>query len=72
MALYKHCSYLTISADAAFDAEHKPTEPRHLRCTGCGHEVVSEAVNKLPPQNHHTHSSGTSVCWKLLVYSQAK
>jgi hypothetical protein len=76
MALYKYGSYLTSSTDAAFDAEHKPGDitPHHgiYRCTGCGHEVVSEAGNKLPPQNHHTHSNGTPIRWNLLVYSQAK
>src|ERR1700683_2979625 len=65
MALYKYGNYLTSSTDAAFDAEYKPGDirPHHgiYRCTGCGHEVVSEAGNKLPPQNHHTHSNGTPI-----------
>ncbi len=76
MALYKYGDHLAKSTDIAFDTEHKPgdTTPNHgiYRCTGCGHEVVSEAGKSLPPQNHHTHPSGSAIRWKLLVYSQAK
>jgi hypothetical protein len=76
MALYKYSNYVNNTADAAFDAIHKPgdTTPYHgiYRCSGCGHEVVSEQGKSLPPQNHHTHSTSVAIRWQLCVYSQAK
>ena len=76
MALYKNGTYLTQNTSSVFDVDHKPGEvtPNHgiYRCTGCGHEIVSEAGRPFPPQNHHQHTNGTVIRWRLLVYSQAK
>jgi hypothetical protein len=77
MALYKEGKYLTQSTDAAFDLIHNPgvTTPHSAiyRCEGCGHEVVSEAGNPLPPQNHHQHSTYQgAIRWRMIVYAQSK
>jgi len=77
MALYKNSSYITLSSDTAFDAIHKPgaSTPHSgvYRCAGCGYEVVSESGKTLPPQNHHTHTTGQgSITWQMVVYAVHK
>lgn len=77
MALYKHGNYLFQNNDAAFDAIHNPgTVTPHsgiYRCTGCGHEIVSETGRVFPAQNHGQHTTAQgAIRWQLLVYSQSK
>lgn len=77
MAIYKSGAYLTQSQDAAFDAEHEPggAVPHSgiYRCMGCGREVVAEESRKLPPQNHHEHSSAQGkIRWRMIVYADHK
>jgi DNA-directed RNA polymerase subunit RPC12/RpoP len=43
------------------------------RCMGCGREVVAEESRKLPPQNHHEHSSAQGkIRWRMIVYADHK
>ena len=77
MALYKEKTYLTESSDAVFDKVYKPGEtPEHsgiYRCMGCHKEVVAEESGKLPPQNHHEHTTAQgAIRWKLIVYADHK
>lgn len=74
MAIYKRDSDLVKSSDSAFDKEYKPGEsPDHsgiYRCKGCAREVVGEEARKLPPQNHHEHSTSQGdIRWRLTVYA---
>ena len=73
MALYKNANWMTKSDDDAFDTVYEPgSTPVHsgiFRCLGCGREVVGEMERKLPPQNHHQHSTSQgSVRWKMAAY----
>jgi len=77
MALYKNANFLHQNNDAAFDIEHNPGDitPHSgvYRCMGCGHEIVSEAKNPFPPQNHHQHTPAQGrIRWKLVVYAEHK
>jgi hypothetical protein len=76
VALYKYSTYLKTSTSDVFDKTHSPGQntPHSgiYRCTVCGWEVVSETNNPFPPQNHHQHSGGQPVTWKLNVYSEGK
>lgn len=75
MAFYKHGQFLTLSQDAAFDAEYTPGQATPhsgiYRCKNCGDEIASNAGNPLPSQNHKQHSPSVGkIIWKMLVYSQ--
>jgi hypothetical protein len=77
MAVYKYNTYLATSNSNAFDAIHDPGAYAPYagiyRCEGCGHEVVSHAGNRLPPQNHHQHGPYQgSIRWFLVVAEQSK
>jgi len=76
MASYKYSSNLHHNESSAFDAEHKPGEVVSnsgiYRCTGCGDEIAANKNNPLPPQNHHQHSAGSAIRWKLLVFAVQK
>lgn len=71
MALYKHGNHLTQSQHANFDTDRTPgtaaPDAGIYRCTGCGDEIGIAKDHTLPPQNHHQHSSGSAVRWRLLV-----
>lgn len=71
MALYKYSNNLHQNDHSAFDEELKPGEicanSGIYRCTGCGDEIASNKNNPMPPQNHHQHTSGSPIRWKLLV-----
>lgn len=74
MALYKHGQYLQQSQDQAFDHDHGPgvaaANAGIYRCMGCGREIGIAQGHILPPQNHHTHTSGQGpIRWRLLVYA---
>lgn len=77
MALYKNGNFLTQSSDVAFDKEYNPGDltPHSgiYRCMGCGHEIVSEANNPFPPQNHHQHTPAQGkIRWRMVVYADHK
>lgn len=71
MALYQDGSKLEHTTHSAFDAELTPgtvvVNSGIYRCTGCGDEIAANKNNPLPPQNHHQHTSGSPIRWKLLV-----
>jgi hypothetical protein len=73
MAKYKYATNLEKSDHTAFDEELTPGEtcPNSgiYRCTGCGDEIASNKGNPMPPQNHHQHSNGSKIRWKLLVFA---
>jgi hypothetical protein len=75
MALYKYSTKLQQSSDVAFDGVLSPGNSAPFsgiyRCLGCAKEVASNAVEPLPPQNHHQHSTSQgSVRWNLIVYAE--
>jgi len=76
MALYKDGDRLKHSADAAFDAIHKPGEtvPHSgiYRCTSCDDEIACNKGDPFPPQNHHQHQPPAPIRWRLLVYAVQK
>ena len=70
MVLYKNGNYLQKSDHSAFDAIHEPGQdapyPGIYRCISCGKEIALAADHKLPPQNHHQHSSAQGkIRWQL-------
>jgi hypothetical protein len=71
MALYKYSENLQRSDHANFDVERTPgsdtPDAGIYRCTGCGDEIGIAKGHTLPPQNHHQHSNGAPIRWKLLV-----
>lgn len=74
MAIYKRNTDIGKSSSGTFDKEYKPGEtPDHsgiYRCKGCGREVVAEESRKLPPQNHHEHTTSQgNIRWRLTVYA---
>jgi hypothetical protein len=75
MALYKYSTYLTPSANDAFDTLHEPgtraPDAGIYRCHGCGHEIGIAHAHILPPQNHHQHGYGQGpIQWRLVVFAQ--
>jgi hypothetical protein len=77
MAKYKDDKYLTRAYGSEFDQIHEPgaTAPYSgiYRCEGCGHEETSIASNRLPPQNHHQHTTYQGrIRWRLVVRDEAK
>jgi len=75
MALYKDNSLLHKSGDAVFDHDRRPGETAPAsgiyRCMGCGHEVVSEENEPLPPPKHHQHTASQGkMRWRLIVYAE--
>lgn len=74
MALYQYSKYLTPTQHANFDALRDPgtdaPDAGIYKCEACGHEIGIAKGHKLPPQNHHQHSSGAgNVRWRLIVAS---
>lgn len=74
MAYYKYSKYLVVSNSAEFDTVHNPGANTPFsgiyKCTGCGHEIVSEENNPFPPQNHHQHKAAQgAIKWKLTEYA---
>lgn len=72
MATYKHLKFLQTTVDVAFDKIHDPgveaSKPGIYRCEGCGKEIAIASGHKLPPQNHHQHTSAQGkVRWQLIV-----
>jgi hypothetical protein len=71
MALYKYADNLSYSEHANFDTEQPPgfvvPDSGIYRCVNCGDEIAANKNNPLPPQNHHQHTSGKPIRWKLLV-----
>ena len=74
MAWYKYADYLKKSTGDAYDQELNPgVEAPHAgvyRCWGCGREIAIAQGHRLPPQNHHQHTTGEGhIRWRLLVYA---
>ena len=74
MALYKVGGYLGTSDDVAFDKDHNPgIQAPHAgiyRCMGCHMEIGIAYGHTLPPQGHHTHTTGQgSIRWRLIVWA---
>lgn len=72
MALYKNSSFIQLSNDPAFDKFHEPgvdaPHPGIYRCKGCASEIAIANGNKLPPQNHHQHTTAQGkILWQLVV-----
>lgn len=71
MAVYKYSENLQKDDHANFDVERAlgtdTPDSGIYRCTGCGDEIGIAKGHKLPPQNHHQHSNGSQIRWKLLV-----
>lgn len=76
MALYKYSDNLATSNHEAFDASLKPgtvvNNSGIYRCINCGDEIAANKDNPLPPQNHHQHSNGSAILWRLLVCAVQK
>ncbi|GLK66653.1 hypothetical protein [Hansschlegelia plantiphila] len=76
MALYKYGNNLDQSTHTNFDTERAPgfisPDSGIYRCVHCGDEIAANKGNPLPPQNHHQHSSGQPIRWKLLVCTVQK
>jgi hypothetical protein len=74
MANYKYSQYLNTNQHKDFDTLHspgeKPVNSGIYRCMGCGKEISHNANVSLPPQNHHQHSNGTAIQWKMVVCAQ--
>jgi hypothetical protein len=72
MALYKYPQILSFSAHPAFDETRAPgtlaPDSGIYRCIGCGHEAVSTAGHRLPPQASHVHRPDQGhISWQLIV-----
>ena len=71
MALYKYSNNLAQNNHQAFDDELAPgseaVNADIYRCVNCGDEIGIAKGHVLPPQNHHQHSNGLPIKWKLLV-----
>lgn len=76
MAQYKYGEYLNKSDHTEYDSEYTPgtiaANSGIYRCKNCGDEIAANKGNPLPPQNHHQHSNGNPIRWKLLVFAQQK
>jgi hypothetical protein len=75
MALYKRSSEISTSTSTEFDTEHDPgSRVPHsaiYRCLGCGREVVCNAGDPFPPQNHHQHTTAQGrIRWRMSVFAQ--
>jgi hypothetical protein len=77
MATYKDERYLKKVDHSAFDKDLAPGADAPFagiyRCVGCGWEIGIATTHKLPPQNHHEHTSAQGpIKWRLIVYAQHK
>ena len=59
VTLFRRSNDIEVSTSSAFDKEYKPGEaPSHsgiYRCRGCGCEIIGEAFEPLPLENHPKH-----------------
>jgi len=72
MDLYKETGYHPTNNRPAFDSIHGPDQdapfPGLYRCLGCGEVIALAKGRKLPPQNHHRHSSTQgAIRWQLVA-----
>jgi len=71
MSAYKYSNTLQQNNHQAFDALHAPgaAAPNAgvYRCEACGDEIGIAKGHTLPPQNHHQHTSGARIQWRLTV-----
>jgi len=77
MALYCDTSNVTkVDEQDAFKIVHSPGQivpfSGIYRCINCGDENACNKGTPFPPQNHHQHSPGKPIGWKLLVFAQQK
>jgi hypothetical protein len=77
MAFYKEKQYIEPSPSSYFDEDFSPgIETPHAgiyRCMGCGREVGVAERHKLPPQNHHQHTTQQgAIRWRLVVYADPR
>lgn len=75
MARYQDKTEVTHETNARFDTIHKPgvqaPSAGIYMCVGCSHEVGIARGHRLPPEDHHTHTSDQgSIRWRLLVLAQ--
>jgi len=72
MDLYQETGYHPTRSRPAFDSVHDPDQdapyPGLYRCLGCGEVIALARGRKLPPQNHHRHSSTQgAIRWQLIA-----
>ena len=76
MAEYKDALRVDNSSSIDFDRSHSPGIEAPFagiyRCVGCDDEIGIAAGHRLPPQNHHQHTSSLKVEWRLLVRATQK
>lgn len=77
MAWYKYAKYLSENTNPEFDRTYKAGDIANwsgiYRCDVCGHDCVSTAGHRLPPQGEaHTHTNfpGRPIAWRLVAASE--
>jgi len=75
MTRFRRSNDIEVSISPEFDKEYGPGETPHhpgiYRCSGCGCEVVTEATNPLPWENHPRHLPAQGkIRWRLAVAAQ--
>ena len=77
MAQYKYSKFLSQSDHSEYDKLYEPGAEAPnagiYRCHGCGEEIGIAKGHKLPPQNHHQHTTAQGkIQWQLVVFAQGK
>jgi hypothetical protein len=75
VTLFRRSNDVEVSTSSAFDKEYKPGEASShsgiYRCRGCGCEIIAEAFEPLPLENHPKHSPAQgTIRWRLAVAAQ--
>ena len=76
MTRFRRSNDIEVSISPEFDKEYKPGEipndPGIYRCDGCGCELVAEASNPLPLDNHPKHSPAQGAVRRRLAVAAQK
>ena len=75
MTRFRRSNDIEVSISPEFDREYSPGETPHhpgiYRCSGCGCEIIAEASNPLPSENHPRHlPTQGKIRWRLAVAVQ--